>query len=456
MEEVVATARLAALDHLAAAMLGDRAQAVEQAPRVAADAARVRRRPGVEADPHVGEPVPLPSSLTPIVKSFYEDVWAELPEDPKPWEWERRRAILLARRPGGASACSISGAAPGASSPRCATRAPTRSASTWPRARSSARGATCPARTCALLGADGTIPLEDSSVDLVWCSEVLEHVPDTAGLLSEVRRVLATGGPCSSPRPRTTCRAALAIALLRWDAHFDPLGQHVRFYSRRSLARVLDTFAFDAVFCSWLVRIAGAVTIRVFQGEREIAAHNKMLGQFDLMGIPPAPRGMPRRSRSPSTSTPTASSTSTPRAKSTDKEQQIRIQASGASERPTSAPMVKDAEAHAEEDKKRKAEVEAKNHAEALVHSTEEGARRVSSLQDRRARAPRDRECDCRPRGTLKGDDAAAITAKTNTLAQASMKLGEAMYKQAQEGGAGRGRRPWRRRPRAAKGRQEG
>ena len=91
------------------------------------------------------------------------------------------------------------------------------------------------------------IPLEDASVDLVWCSEVLEHVPDTAGLLSEVRRVLRTGGRLLVTTPSHDLPRRVAIALLRWEPHFDPLGQHVRFYSRRSLTRVLRTFAFEDV-----------------------------------------------------------------------------------------------------------------------------------------------------------------------------------------------------------------
>ena len=94
---------------------------------------------------------------------------------------------------------------------------------------------------------DGEIPLEDSSVDLVWCSEVLEHVPDTAALLSEARRVLRTGGRLLLTTPSHDLARRVAIALLRWEPHFDPLGQHVRFYTRRSLRRVLDAFAFEDV-----------------------------------------------------------------------------------------------------------------------------------------------------------------------------------------------------------------
>jgi len=122
--------------------------------------------------------------------------------------------------------------------------------------------------------------------------------------------------------------------------------------------------------------------------------------------------------------------------KGTGKEQQIRIQASGGLSEADIDRMVKDAEAHAEEDKKRKAEVEAKNHAEALVHSTERAlAEHGAKVGEPERRAIENALADLKE--ALKGTDAEAITAKTNTLAQASMKLGEAMYKQAQEGAGG-------------------
>jgi len=160
-----------------------------------------------------------------------------------------------------------------------------------------------------------------------------------------------------------------------------------------------------------------------------------MLGQFDLMGIPPAPRGVPQIEV---TFDIDANGIVNVHAKDkgTGKEQQIRIQASGGLSEADIERMVKDAEAHAEEDKKRKAEVEAKNHAEALVHSTEKAlAEHGSKIGEPERRAIENAIADLKE--ALKGDDAAAITAKTNTLAQASMKLGEAMYKQAQEGAAG-------------------
>jgi len=175
-----------------------------------------------------------------------------------------------------------------------------------------------------------------------------------------------------------------------------------------------------------------AVTIRVFQGEREMAADNKMLGQFDLMGIPPAPRGVPQIEVGFDIDANGIVNVSA-KDKGTGKEQQIRIQASGGLSEADIEKMVKDAESHAEEDKKRKAAVEAKNHAEALLHSTEKAlSEHGSKVGEAERKAIENAMADLKE--ALKGDDADAIQAKTNTLAQASMKLGEAMYKAQQEG----------------------
>jgi molecular chaperone DnaK len=180
-----------------------------------------------------------------------------------------------------------------------------------------------------------------------------------------------------------------------------------------------------------------AVTIRVFQGEREMAADNKMLGQFDLMGIPPAPRGMPQIEVTFDIDANGIVNVSA-KDKATGKEQQIRIQASGGLSESDIEKMVKDAEANAAEDKKRREAVDAKNHADALVHSTEKAlAEHGSKIADTERRAIEDAVSDLKE--ALKGDDAEAIKAKTNTLAQASMKLGEAMYKQQAEGEAAKG-----------------
>ncbi len=177
-----------------------------------------------------------------------------------------------------------------------------------------------------------------------------------------------------------------------------------------------------------------AVTIRVFQGEREMAADNKVLGQFDLMGIPPAPRGMPQIEVTFDIDANGIVNVSA-KDKATGKEQQIRIQASGGLSEADIQKMVKDAEANAAEDKKRREAVDAKNHADSLVHSTEKAlAEHGSKVEDSERRAIEDAVSDLKE--ALKGDDAETIKAKTNTLAQASMKLGEAMYKQQAESDA--------------------
>jgi molecular chaperone DnaK len=174
-----------------------------------------------------------------------------------------------------------------------------------------------------------------------------------------------------------------------------------------------------------------AVTIRVFQGEREMAADNKILGQFDLIGIPGAPRGVPQIEVTFDIDANGIVNVSA-KDKGTGKEQQIRIQASGGLSEGDIQKMVKDAEAHAEEDKKRRAAVEAKNHAEAMVHATEKAlTEHGSKVGEPERRAIENAMADLKE--ALKGDDADAIAAKTNTLQQASMKLGEAMYKQAAE-----------------------
>ncbi len=179
----------------------------------------------------------------------------------------------------------------------------------------------------------------------------------------------------------------------------------------------------------------GAVTIRVFQGEREMAADNKMLGQFDLVGLPPAPRGVPQIEVAFDIDANGIVNVHA-KDKGTGKEQQIRIQASGGLSEADIEKMVKDAEAHAEEDKKRKAAVEAKNHGEALVHATEKAlAEHGTKVGDDVRTSIENALADLKE--ALKGDDGAAIQAKTNTLAQASMKLGEAMYKQQAGGGEG-------------------
>jgi molecular chaperone DnaK len=172
-----------------------------------------------------------------------------------------------------------------------------------------------------------------------------------------------------------------------------------------------------------------AVTIRVFQGEREMAADNKLLGQFDLMGIPAAPRGTPQIGVTFDIDANGIVNVSA-KDKGTGKEQRIQIQASGGLSESDIERMVKDAEAHAVEDKKRKEAVEAKNHAESLLHATEKTVgEHGSKLSDADRRAIENAMADLRE--ALKGNDASLITAKANALQQVSVRLGEAVYAQA-------------------------
>ncbi|WP_266018999.1 molecular chaperone DnaK [Brucella intermedia] len=173
-----------------------------------------------------------------------------------------------------------------------------------------------------------------------------------------------------------------------------------------------------------------AVTIRVFQGEREMAADNKMLGQFDLVGIPPAPRGVPQIEVTFDIDANGIVNV-TAKDKGTGKEHQIRIQASGGLSDADIEKMVKDAEANAEADKKRREAVEAKNQGESLVHSTEKSLSEYGdkvSADDKKAIEDALESL----KTALEGDDADDIKAKTQTLAEASMKLGQAMYEAAQ------------------------
>jgi molecular chaperone DnaK len=167
-----------------------------------------------------------------------------------------------------------------------------------------------------------------------------------------------------------------------------------------------------------------------------MAADNKLLGNFDLTGIPPAPRGVPQIEVTFDIDANGIVSVQA-KDKATAKEQQIRIQASGGLSEADIEKMVKDAEANAVADKKRREAVDAKNHADAMVHSTEKAlAEHGSKIAEPERRAIEDAVSDLKE--ALKGDDAEAIKAKTNTLAQASMKLGEAMYTQQAEADAAR------------------
>lgn len=180
-----------------------------------------------------------------------------------------------------------------------------------------------------------------------------------------------------------------------------------------------------------------AVTIRVFQGEREIAAQNKMLGQFDLVGIPSAPRGMPQIEVTFDIDANGIVQVSA-KDKATNKEQQIRIQASGGLSDEEINQMVKDAEANAEEDKKRRELIEVKNQADALIHTTEKSLSEHGSKIGAEDKAKIEADIAALKEAN-QGEDKDAISEKLNALMQSSMKLGEEIYKAAQaaEQGAG-------------------
>jgi molecular chaperone DnaK len=174
-----------------------------------------------------------------------------------------------------------------------------------------------------------------------------------------------------------------------------------------------------------------AVTIRVFQGERPMAQDNKMLGQFDLVGIPPAPRGVPQIEVTFDIDANGIVNVQA-RDKATNKEQSIRIQANGGLSDADIDAMVKEAESNKAEDEKRKAAVEAKNQADAVIHSTEKALAEHGDKVGEAERTAIQTALDDL-KGVVEGGDSEVIAAKTQTLIQASMKLGEAMYN-AQQG----------------------
>jgi len=183
-----------------------------------------------------------------------------------------------------------------------------------------------------------------------------------------------------------------------------------------------------------------AVTIHVLQGERERGADNKSLGRFDLTDIPPAPRGMPQVEVTFDIDANGIVQVSA-KDKATGKEQQIRIQASGGLSEADIQKMVKDAELHAEEDKKKRELIDARNQGEALVHSTDKHLKEFGDKVSPTEKAAIEGALEAL-KSTLTGENAEEIKTKTNDLAQVAMKLGEAMYKAQQadaQAGAGPG-----------------
>ena len=190
------------------------------------------------------------------MRAYYESFWADAPADPEPWDWERRRALLLSEaQPGervldlgcgaGRFVAALRDAGADAVGVEVAEAA-------LERARAVAPGA-----DLRLLEPDGSIPLDHGSVDLVWCSEVLEHVADVAHLLQEARRVLRPGGRILVTVPFHGRVQAAGVALVRFEAHFDPQGQHLRFFTARSLGTLLVAAGFAAP----MVRGVGGVPV---------------------------------------------------------------------------------------------------------------------------------------------------------------------------------------------------
>ena len=174
-----------------------------------------------------------------------------------------------------------------------------------------------------------------------------------------------------------------------------------------------------------------AVTIRVFQGEREMAADNKILGQFDLVGIPPSARGMPQIEVTFDIDANGIVNVSA-KDKATGKEQQVRIEASGGLSDEDIERMVQEAEANADSDKKRRELVDARNSADSMSHSAEKSLEEYGDKIDAAEKTAIETAIQ-ELKDVKDGDDLEAITAKTEALSQASMKLGEAMYKAQQE-----------------------
>ena len=178
-----------------------------------------------------------------------------------------------------------------------------------------------------------------------------------------------------------------------------------------------------------------AVTIRVFQGEREMAADNKVLGQFDLVGIPPAPRGVPQIEVTFDIDANGIVNVSA-KDKGTGKEHQIRIQASGGLSDADIDAMIKEAETNSESDKKRRAGVEAKNQGESLIHSSEQSLKEYGDkVSDQDRAAITDAIAALKAAVEAEEADAEDITTKSQTLMEVSMKLGQAIYEQSQAEG---------------------
>ena len=175
------------------------------------------------------------------MRAFYEAFWADPPEGP-PWAWEQRRALLLDEVEAGERVLDLGC---GAGAFLTALREAGADPVGVEIAEAAAERARATGVEVRLLEPDGSLPFGHGAFDLVWCSEVLEHVPDALALLHETRRVLKPGGRLLLTVPYHGRLQAAAVALTRFDAHFDPMGQHVRFFTRTSLAATLDAAGFE-------------------------------------------------------------------------------------------------------------------------------------------------------------------------------------------------------------------
>ncbi len=183
------------------------------------------------------------------MRSYYEAFWADAPQDPEPYAFERRRALLRAEAKPGDRVLDL-----GCGAGRFLRELGEHAIGVEIAEAAARRARENTGADVRLLEPDGSIPLGHGEVDLVWCSETLEHIPDVAHALLEIRRVLKPGG-----RLLATVPYHPPIALVRFDREFDPLGQHVRFFTRRSLRRTLDAAGFDPVrVTGWRMLVARA------------------------------------------------------------------------------------------------------------------------------------------------------------------------------------------------------
>ena len=179
------------------------------------------------------------------MRAYYEDVWADLPDGP-PWAFEWRSRLLSAEARAGERVLDLGCGAGHFLSLLLGRGAEPVGVELSARALERAREREPGAETH-LLAADGSLPLAHASIDLVWCSEVIEHVPDVGALLAEVRRVLRPGGRLLVTTPAHGRVKGALVALTRFDSHFDPLGQHVRFFTPASLRRSLEAARLEVV-----------------------------------------------------------------------------------------------------------------------------------------------------------------------------------------------------------------